>query len=166
MRDNMLTIFQNLIPLILRPLRICISPEQLRGTRILLLKCTHAPYVLAIWAYEAAESYLSTGRSGIASLGGPSDLVSNSLKRTSYLRSFTTPRTLVAASLSQASLLPRPSLRDIRAGRYTRPTTAATIPTAESKEDLKALVQKLSFQVEELTAFVAGQQQHQVDAHD
>ncbi|QKX53072.1 uncharacterized protein TRUGW13939_00143 [Talaromyces rugulosus] len=44
----------NLIPLLcLRPLRLILSSEALRRLRIVLLKITHAPFVMIILAYEA-----------------------------------------------------------------------------------------------------------------
>jgi hypothetical protein len=68
-----------------------------------------------------------------------------------------TPRTLfVASSLGQV-----PQGHAARAGRSAtsfsqRPLTTASV---EPQEDLKLLVLRLSSQVEELTAIVAGQQQ-------
>ncbi|KAI4238224.1 MAG: hypothetical protein L6R40_005764 [Gallowayella cf. fulva] len=45
--------YTNLFPLVLlRPLRLCVPAEQLRNARIILLKATHVPYVVAIWVYE------------------------------------------------------------------------------------------------------------------
>ncbi|QDS73251.1 hypothetical protein FKW77_004162 [Venturia effusa] len=128
----------NLLPLLLRPLRLCIPTEQLRRTRIVLLKITHSPFVAAIWVI------------GVSSLGGP--VSSASLNRASYLRSqsYLTPPTLVA---SQASLPRAP-----RAGRSAT-LTNVQFSTRTSSEPLEALVLKLSSQVEELTAMVAGQQE-------
>ncbi|KAF2432661.1 hypothetical protein EJ08DRAFT_630491 [Tothia fuscella] len=151
----------NLIPLFLRPLRLCISQENLRWTRIVLLKITHSPYVAAIYVYEGIHDRWFGGQKirGSASLGGP---VSHSKKRDSYLRySAYTPRTLVASSLNQASTA--------RAGRSAtslapRPTTRASVEPQQ--EDLKSLVMKLSDQVQDLTAIVAGQQQQGGDHID
>jgi hypothetical protein len=75
------------------------------------------------------------------------------LKRAPYLKSIN-PRTLVAASLSQNSLP-----RENRAKRSSRPATAATGLDASSQDDLKALVLRLSLQIEDLTAMVGEQQQ-------
>lgn len=142
----------------MRPLRLFIAPEKLRRLRIILLKITHLPFVAAIWAFEGSVDYLKgvekLPASGVASLSGPSDGPTNGPKRVSYLRSFT-PRTLVAGSLSQASLA-NPT-RESRAKRPSRPTTAAT--DGEEQHDLKALILKLSAQVEELSAIVAEQSQ-------
>lgn len=141
----------------MRPLRLFVAPEKLRKTRILLLKVTHWPYVAAIWLYEGLSDYLGgAGKSlgsGVASLGGPSEGTTNILKRAPYLKSIN-PRTLVAASLSQNSLP-----RENRAKRSSRPATAATGLDASSQDDLKALVLRLSLQIEDLTAMVGEQQQ-------
>ncbi|TLD37817.1 hypothetical protein E2P81_ATG03492 [Venturia nashicola] len=144
----------NLLPLLLRPLRLCIPPEQLRRTRILLLKITHSPFVAAIWVYEGIQERLYNQHrprgSGISSLGGPAS--SASLKRASYLKSqsYYTPRTLVA---SQASLPRAAHASRSSASLNQRP------PTRNSNDALEAMVLKLTCQVEELTAMVAGQQE-------
>jgi hypothetical protein len=133
-----------------------------------LLKITHSPYVAAIWAYEGVYDYLFSEQkprgSGVSSLGAPAS--STAMKRSSYLRSsMYTPRTLVAASLSQASLT-----RAARAGRSAttlsqqRPATRASYEPQQ--DDLKSLVLRLSSQVEELTAIVAEQQRGQEDVQE
>jgi hypothetical protein len=44
--------------ILLRPLRLFLSAEQVRSARIVLLKITHFPFVAAIWAYESAAGRL------------------------------------------------------------------------------------------------------------
>jgi hypothetical protein len=117
-----------------------------------LLKITHAPYVAAIWAYEGISDYWfgDINTRGSSSLGGP--VSTNSMKRASYLRySAYTPRTLVAASLTQASL-------NHASAPAQRSATSLSQRPATKEDDLKSLVLKLSSQVEELTAIVAEQQ--------
>src|SRR4051812_1664702 len=60
---------QNLIPLLLRPLRLVLASERLRSARIVLLKATHAPFIGAIYAYEhfAGQKPLA----GAVSISGP-----------------------------------------------------------------------------------------------
>jgi len=66
----MLTYPQNLIPLILiRPLRIVLSAEQLRSTRIVLLKATHLPIVGAIWLFEFAHAKLKGDHQTFSAIG-------------------------------------------------------------------------------------------------
>lgn len=71
--SNRLTHFYpplNLIPLIfIRPLRLFVSAENLRNTRITLLKATHAPIVGAIWLFERAQDTITNG--GAATFSGP-----------------------------------------------------------------------------------------------
>ncbi|KAF2121480.1 hypothetical protein BDV96DRAFT_564336 [Lophiotrema nucula] len=120
----------NLIPLLLRPLRLILPSERLRSARIVLLKATHAPYVGAIWAYEQLAR--RKRNSGMVSISGP-ETPTSTTKRT--LRSTMNP--------------PRP----LAAGSYfpVRPQTRGSEPDPQ----LKALVLKLSSQVEELTAMVS-----------
>jgi len=47
--------YQNLLPLLLRPLRLFIAPDSLRACRIALLKATHWPLVALILAYESGR---------------------------------------------------------------------------------------------------------------
>jgi hypothetical protein len=68
---------QNLLPLVLRPLRLFVAPNSLRACRIALLKATHWPLVALILAYEngrravdrrgQADSALSTASAGTVS---------------------------------------------------------------------------------------------------
>ncbi|KAI4239217.1 MAG: hypothetical protein LQ349_000527 [Xanthoria aureola] len=85
-------VHHNLIPLIVfRPLRLCVPAEQLRNARIVVLKATHMPYVVAIWLYESATRYYSRKRDEWQSKAGahkrpllPSH-ISLSHKATQYL---------------------------------------------------------------------------------
>lgn len=47
--------YQNLLPLLLRPLRLVFAPDSLRACRIALLKATHWPLVALILAYESGR---------------------------------------------------------------------------------------------------------------
>ena len=47
--------YQNLLPLLLRPLRLFVAPDSLRACRIALLKATHWPLVALILAYESGR---------------------------------------------------------------------------------------------------------------
>lgn len=144
--SNRLTYFippLNLIPLLLRPLRLLVSTEKLRRTRIFLLKITHFPLVAAIFGFEALERYFSTTRlpGAPASLAGPASLGAID-KRASYLKNLTASATFSQVNLPQT---PRETPRSVRFRRV--PDEAA-----ESQQDLRALVVKLSEQVEELLA--------------
>ncbi|KAK0253832.1 hypothetical protein LTS09_011136 [Friedmanniomyces endolithicus] len=63
--SNRLTYFippLNLLPVLLRPLRLVMSAEKLRTLRIVLLKATHWPFVGLILAWERARLYWNQGR--------------------------------------------------------------------------------------------------------
>lgn len=55
---------QNLLPLVLRPLRLFIAPNSLRACRIALLKVTHWPLVALILAYENGRRAVDRRRDG------------------------------------------------------------------------------------------------------
>jgi len=122
-----------------------------------LLKITHAPLVAGIWSFESISDYLrkdGDGRStGVPSLGAP--VSSISFKKSAFRASKSYPRTLVPAALS-----PAPLAGAIRAGKSAAPvsTRPAAAVSKEVDGDLRSLVVKLSSQVEELTAMVAGQE--------
>ncbi|EXJ74919.1 uncharacterized protein A1O5_01615 [Cladophialophora psammophila CBS 110553] len=143
----------NLFPLIvLRPLRLVLPSEEVRRIRIFVLKATHIPFVALIWAYENSRTMISrthptfsraphfTSRplsAGRLSLEGARD----------FVKSPTTRR-----ALNETSITVTP---DMAAASTTKSALGAV--TTDNME-LIALVQKLSEQVDGLTAMVAGQQ--------
>ncbi|KZF19398.1 hypothetical protein L228DRAFT_263732 [Xylona heveae TC161] len=146
----------NLIPLVLfRPLRLIMPAEKVRSARIVVLKITHAPFVLAIWAYESAHRSLSGRmRSSSIKLGGargPSGGPAPSLKRS------------ISASVVPSTAATK---RDLLAPRVVYPSRSAQQrPTSQQSsnvdappEDLRVMVEKLSSQVSELASMLARQQ--------
>lgn len=140
----------NLFPLtLLRPLRLFFPSEQVRGIRIFVLKATHLPFVAVIWAYERSRRLvtrphptltktphfssrpLSTGHFGRE---GGQDLFKSSSSRPGHLD-------------------PSPT----RAPHAAASTVKSGPASAADNADMLALIQKLSSQVETLTAMVAGQ---------
>ncbi|KAK5224813.1 hypothetical protein LTR72_004594 [Exophiala xenobiotica] len=140
----------NLFPLILlRPLRLVLPSEDVRRIRIAMLKATHVPFLALIWAYEKSRRIVSrshptmskaphlTSRplsAGHFSLGGGPDFVKSPMNR----------RTLQE---------PTPTTTPDMTG-----STMKSASGSADNADLMALVQKLSAQVDGLTAMVAGQQ--------
>lgn len=134
----------NLIPLLfLRPLRLILPSDTVRRLRIVLLKCVSIPFVALIWCYEGLSRILSENRPvpararmRVSSAGrqsrGPSSRVS----------------TLGIGSALKSSTQPTPV--------EERPDSITTA-RKQSDEDLMSLVQRLSTQVEELTALVTAQ---------
>lgn len=57
--SHKLTHSQNLIPLLcIRPMRLFLSAGSVRRVRIMLLRATHLPFVMMIWAYESSRRQL------------------------------------------------------------------------------------------------------------
>lgn len=140
--DNYL---QNLIPLVLRPLRIVLSAERLRSLKIGFLKATHWPFVALILGYERWRLQLDgTGkdRSSRASIRGP--LSPTTLRRPRQIQ-----RPLLAVH-SRSS----PLADQARAGRSSTTTPLkAALETAE----LESVVSHLKAQLEELTTLITRQ---------
>ncbi|KAF2473800.1 uncharacterized protein BDR25DRAFT_125097 [Lindgomyces ingoldianus] len=83
----------NLIPLVVRPLRLMLPSERLRSARIILLKATHLPFVGAIWAYEQFTDSRKR-RPGAPSISGPE--TPTTAKRVLLRSSLNSPRPLAA----------------------------------------------------------------------
>lgn len=128
---------QNLLPLMLRPLRLVFSAQQVRRMRIVLLKATHAPLVACILGYERALKILDRHGSG-------SFRVSNRLSLNSS--------TSLRRPLSRKTLPAERRLPFDREARETRVMLAPKQqPASESPEGLKAAIANLKTQVEILS---------------
>ncbi|KAI4704018.1 hypothetical protein J4E81_001082 [Alternaria sp. BMP 2799] len=142
--SNRLTYFLpplNLIPLVIRPLRLVIPSERLRSVRIVLLKATHLPLVFAIWAYEQLTDTRNLDVKA-TSFSGPQ---TPTPPKKALRLPVNSPRLLMAEAPN--SFARKPQKPQARAG------------STETDTPLKALVLKLSTQVEELTAMVSQLQQ-------
>lgn len=142
---------QNLIPLVLRPLRLVMPSERLRSTRIVLLKATHVPFIGAIWAYEQFAG-MPKRNSGMVSISGPE---TPTMAKRALKASIHPPRPLTAGHQGSGEGI------GSSPGRTSRPQTR----TGSSEPELKSLVLKLTSQVEELTAMVSGLKQQQREAN-
>ncbi|CBX94003.1 hypothetical protein LEMA_P036770.1 [Plenodomus lingam JN3] len=127
---------QNLIPLIIRPLRLFLPSERLREVRIVLLKATHVPFVGAIWVYEQLANTHKPNSSAM-SLSGPQIPSSKKLPRLPV----NSPRLLMADG------------QVARMHHTSRSHTRTGVPEPDAQ--LRNLVLKLSAQVEELTTMVS-----------
>jgi len=140
----------NLIPLLcLRPLRLVLSSEDHRRIRILLLKATHVPFVALIWVYERFRRLVARR-------------VQPRLAKMPHLSS--RPRSASQASVQRDRSTMR-SPTHSRAANDSTPMASRRITdtmdnsaSSTADTDLVSLVQKLSAQVDSLTAMVAGQQ--------
>jgi hypothetical protein len=126
-----------------------VTPKRLRRARIVLLKVTHAPYVLTIWAFENGDDYFTNAKDGrmisSTTLKGPSALA---LGRPNAATPQETPR----LETTQASIdLAREAA--INAGTEDMEGSGKI---AEN-EDLKSLVMKLMAKVDQLSDQLADQ---------
>lgn len=140
----------NLVPLtLLRPLRLFLPSEDVRRIRIFVLKATHIPFVALIWAYENSRNMVSRPR---PSVSRAPHLTSRPISAGQH--SLDGARDLVrSATIRRIPHEPSPSPTPDKG----RSTVKSALGSAENAE-LIALVQKLSVQVDGLTAMVAGQQ--------
>ncbi|KAI1533101.1 Ion-trans domain containing protein [Pyrenophora tritici-repentis] len=129
----------NLIPLVIRPLRLILPSERLRGARIVLLKATHLPFVFAIWAFEHL-AHARTRDAKVTSFSGPQ---THALPKRPPRLPVNSPRLLMADAQSNVGRMQQMNWSHTRAG-FTEPDA-----------QLKTLVARLSTQVEELTAMVS-----------
>ena len=140
---------QNLVPLLLRPLRLVLSAETLRTVRIFLLKATHWPFVAVILGWEKWRQYWS-GRPRVRATFGPATRVRNApaLLR----RSPTLPLTAGTKWLPLAE-----QTRTVRL-----PVTMSSHDTAaesETLETLESAVDALKTQLEKITTLLEDEKQ-------
>ena len=161
--SNRLTHFYpplNLIPLILvRPMRIFVPSEKLRRSRIILLKITHAPFVLAIWLYEAANEQIGSGAASFSSMGpglaqitNDSDGVSKRPKPFLSNRTNSKPISGHFVGLHVENGGGGASQKDSKKENSQSETVVLNNPDLESK------VADLSAKIAELTALIMAQQ--------
>jgi len=140
----------NLLPLtLLRPLRLFFPSEQVRRIRIFVLKATHLPFMAVIWAYEKSQRLVSHPH---PTLTRAPHFNTRPLSAGHF--NFDGAHDPARASTSRHELPAVSPSRSPRLGDSTiKPASGGG---AESPEVL-ALIQKLSEQVDSLTAMVAGQ---------
>lgn len=131
----------------LRPLRLIIPPQQLRNTRIVLLKATHWPFVLALLGYERGRLWMEDRRHPGSSVASKrlSRNASSALRRPLSRKALSTTRP------PPLDHQPRPS-RDAVVSSVDETPPAAP----ETTEGLHAAVANLSTQVEQLSRTLAG----------
>lgn len=148
--SNRLTYFLpplNLIPLVLRPLRLFMSAEKLRTTRIFLLKATHLPHVFAISLYENLRQSLQPNRPTGLGLGSPKGTEKPAAWRKSVLAS------RVPVSYPLAAAIPKEDADEgeRQNGKATKKKESGNEGSEASQEELKAILSHLAAQVNHLT---------------
>ncbi|KAK3072848.1 hypothetical protein LTR53_006080 [Teratosphaeriaceae sp. CCFEE 6253] len=141
----------NLVPVLLRPLRLFMSAEELRSTRIALLKASHWPFVGLILAWESARLYWHHRRNASPSLG-MSRRAANAIR---VARRPLSGRTLQQPSLAIGDLEP-PLDEQARAdGSPSAVPAKQDRAASETVEALEKAVHDLRAQVEALASLLA-----------
>lgn len=139
------------MPLLLLPLRLALSAERLRTTRITLLKATHWPFVALILAFEHGRLYWNLGRRAKASFGmsrrGPNAPTALRRPRSgrSYPQPYPQPMSRPSQSLGEQALADRSPERESVQHRAA---------ASETIEALEAAVQSLRMQVETMSSML------------
>ena len=141
----------NLVPLLLRPLRLFMPSEDVRRIRIVVLKATHVPFVALIWIYERSQRLVPCSTS--SQLAKAPHSTSRPLNPSQM---GIEPRTDLNRSSPTGSSALNKTPRQ-KSGQSENATTDSA-STAVDNAELAALVQSLALKVDGLTAMVAGQQ--------
>jgi hypothetical protein len=148
---------QNLIPLIfIRPLRLFMSAESLRTTRIAVLKATHLPIVGAIWVFERVHDHVRGDPIAFSSMGPSAQLDRDRTikKQSPFLTKSTRTNTKRLSQHFNA-----PSEDGSRTPAPQAPVRINTAGTLSSDNpNLEKMVEDLSTKIAELTALVMAQQ--------
>ncbi|KER00238.1 hypothetical protein AUEXF2481DRAFT_190 [Aureobasidium subglaciale EXF-2481] len=153
--SNRLTYFippLNLFSLALRPLRLFLSSEQLRHSRIVVLKMTHLPHVLLINLYEKMQSVRKGNTTGFG-FGSP--------------RSVEKPPGWKRSVLNKRLPSRYPLLAPSPQGVDQSPASPSTQPSvsAAAVKDIKAVLDQLTTQIEQLRGMVE-EQERQIQVND
>lgn len=148
--DLAIRLWQNLIALLFRPLRLILKAQTLRQFRIFILKATHAPIVGIIFAYESSRLF-----SAQPSHFPPATRSSVHISSASHGGSF-------SANLSRSTAL-NPALAPPtpQQSQHLFPGSAASAPSSADMTEMLTLMHKLSAQVEDLTARLAGRPENE-----
>ncbi|KAL5330333.1 hypothetical protein ACEPPN_003860 [Leptodophora sp. 'Broadleaf-Isolate-01'] len=154
-----LSVPRNLIPLILiRPLRLFLSSDDLRRTRIVMLKVTHSPIVAAIWLFEKAHEKVNGGASGFSSIGPGLARLTSESSSSKKQRPFLASR----SGKTDSQHFPETPAED---GTHSPPHESAPKGKKEgqpaivvSNTMLEEQVQDLSLKIAELTALIMASQ--------
>lgn len=139
---------QNLIPLLLRPLRLAVPAETLRSARIILLKVTHLPFVALILGYEGGRQYLTGQNKAKSSFAASSGSV-QPLRR--LFSGKTLQKSLAAATGTGETFPLDKHARVARSTAAQRPRKVAP----ETIDVLESMANTLKVQLEELSAAIA-----------
>ncbi|KAI4720834.1 hypothetical protein E4T48_02962 [Aureobasidium sp. EXF-10727] len=156
--SNRLTYFippLNLFSLALRPLRLFLSSEQLRYSRIVVLKMTHLPHVLLINLYEKMQSVRRKNTTGLG-LGSPRGIE----KPPGWRRSVLNKRLPSRYPLLAPNSRPDTGVDQSQVSPGSQPSAPAAI-----NNDIKAVLDQLTLQIGQLKG-VIEEQERQLQANN
>ncbi|THX90986.1 hypothetical protein D6D08_03523 [Aureobasidium pullulans] len=157
--SNRLTYFVpplNLFSLALRPLRLFLSSEQLRYSRIVVLKMTHLPHVLLIKLYENLQAVRK--KNTTFGLGSPRGIEKPPGWRRSVLNKRLSTRYPLLAPNSRPD---NPAVDQSQVSPSTQPSAPAA-----AIGDIKAVLDQLTVQIEQLKAVVEDQERQLQASND
>lgn len=155
--SNRLTYFLpplNLIPLALRPLRLFLSADRLRTTRIILLKMTHLPHIFAIGIYETFCQSIGRPRSSDLVLGSPKSVERPAAWRKSAMGNRTSNIYPLLAAIGKSDS----SFASGQAQSYENDADV------DPQEDIRQILSHLRAQVDHLTDLLQQQKQSGEDS--
>ncbi|CAD0094975.1 unnamed protein product, partial [Aureobasidium vineae] len=156
--SNRLTYFippLNLFSLALRPLRLFLSSEQLRYSRIVVLKMTHLPHVLLINLYEKMQSVRRKNTTGFG-LGSPRGIE----KPPGWRRSVLNKRLPSRYPLLAPNSRPDTGVDQLQVSQGSQPSAPAAI-----NNDIKTVLDQLTLQIGQLKG-VIEEQERQLQANN
>ncbi|KAG9636600.1 hypothetical protein KCU64_g14524, partial [Aureobasidium melanogenum] len=156
--SNRLTYFVpplNLFSLALRPLRLFLSAEQLRYSRIVVLKMTHLPHVLLINLYEKMQSVRRKNTTGFG-LGSPRGIE----KPLGWRRSVLNKRLSSRFPLLAPNSRPDTGVDQSQGSPASQPSASAA-----PANDMKAVLDQLTLQIAQLRD-VIEEQERQLQANN
>ncbi|WPH04616.1 Hypothetical protein R9X50_00750800 [Acrodontium crateriforme] len=152
--SNRLTYFLpplNLVPLLLRPLRLVVPAESLRKARIVILKATHWPFVALILGYERGQAYWQQHGRGTTAQRG-SNVSAALLRRPTPVGALQRP--LLAAGT-----------RSLPGRVHVNPRRPSPVATCERRESLERAMAGLREQMDQLSTVMA-QTQAAMEEHE
>jgi hypothetical protein len=138
--------------LLLKPLRLFLSSEDVRRIRIMVLKVTHVPFVALIWIYEGTRRFAAQQSSTQILTRAPQ--ATNRPISSSQL-SLSPRQDVGRSSLTRPSALSKNSLHEGSQSVDAANESAST--GTDNNAELIALVQSLALKVDSLTAMIAAQ---------
>nr|POE71886.1 hypothetical protein CFP56_11762 [Quercus suber] len=144
---------QNLLSLLMRPLRLVVSGESLRHARIMLLKAVHLPHVGMILAFESGRLYWNDRRSARSSSRTP--LQGLNMSRVSRFSRLPHSGRSTRDGWSMTGVTAPPLLEDLTRADQSLVSSSLAHPSFASFDELEEVVASLQTQLETMTSVIA-----------